>query len=169
MFEKGEYIIYGNTGLCIVEDITTMNMTGISKDKLYYVLNPYNQRESRIFTPVDNKKTVMRKLVTKKQALELIDSIPGMNQEEISNDKQREEEFKEALKSSECSKWMKLIKSIYIREKERNAQGRKITATEERYLNVSEERLFSELSIPLEIPKEQVKKFISDRIQAIGN
>ena len=32
MFDKGEYIIYGNSGVCQVEDVTTMNMEGVLND-----------------------------------------------------------------------------------------------------------------------------------------
>ena len=31
MFETGEYIVYGKTGICQVMGVTTMNMEGIPK------------------------------------------------------------------------------------------------------------------------------------------
>ena len=36
MFEKGQYVNYGKHGVCVVEDITHMDIPGVSKDKLYY-------------------------------------------------------------------------------------------------------------------------------------
>jgi len=33
MFEKGEFIVYGSTGVCEVKDITTLDMKGASKNK----------------------------------------------------------------------------------------------------------------------------------------
>lgn len=53
MFRKGDYIVYGSTGVCEVLDVTTMQMDGIPDDKLYYVLRPYQKKESEIFTPVE--------------------------------------------------------------------------------------------------------------------
>ena len=41
MFEQGEYIVYGSTGVCKVEKVTTMDMDGVPGDKLYYILRPY--------------------------------------------------------------------------------------------------------------------------------
>ena len=42
MFKKGEYVIYGNAGVCQIIDISTLNMHGAPKDKLYYILEPVN-------------------------------------------------------------------------------------------------------------------------------
>lgn len=38
MFEQGEYIVYGSTGVCKVEKVTTMDMDGVPGDKtvLYF-------------------------------------------------------------------------------------------------------------------------------------
>lgn len=31
MFEKGEYIIYGRNGICKIEDITHLDISGVDK------------------------------------------------------------------------------------------------------------------------------------------
>ena len=71
MFKKGDYIVYGSTGVCEVLDVTTMHMDGIPDDKLYYILQPYQKNVSEVFTPVDNKRTVMRNINPTKKAKEL--------------------------------------------------------------------------------------------------
>lgn len=38
MFEIGEYIVYGVKGVCRIEDITHIDISGADKDRLYYVL-----------------------------------------------------------------------------------------------------------------------------------
>ena len=40
MFEIGEYIIYGTKGVCQVMDITSMDMDGMPRDTMYYILHP---------------------------------------------------------------------------------------------------------------------------------
>ena len=37
MFEIGEYIVYGVKGVCRIEDITHIDISGADKDRLYYV------------------------------------------------------------------------------------------------------------------------------------
>ena len=102
MFEKGEYVVYGTSGVCEVTDIKNMDLKGIPKDKLFYVLTPYNQKSSTLFTPVDSNKTVMRKILTKEEALELIDNMPEVEELYFSNEKIREEKYKECIRSCDC-------------------------------------------------------------------
>ena len=40
MFEKGEYVVCGNKGVCVVEDVTTLNISGIDQERKYYILKP---------------------------------------------------------------------------------------------------------------------------------
>ena len=52
MFETGEYVVYGRTGICQVTGVTTMRVDGSSGEKLYYVLRPGGETDGKIFTPV---------------------------------------------------------------------------------------------------------------------
>lgn len=165
MFEKGEYIVYGNSGVCKVEDITTMNLEGISEEKLFYMLSPLSQSGGRIFTPVDNRKTLMRPVLSQEEAKELIKDIPRIEGLWIVNDKQREEAYRKCMQDCDCRGWIKIIKTLHLRKIERTAQGKKVTATDEKYLKLAEEHLYSELSIPLEIPKERIEAYIAEQIE----
>ena len=51
MFETGEYVVYGRTGICQVTGVTTMRVDGSSGEKLYYVLRPGGETDGKIFTP----------------------------------------------------------------------------------------------------------------------
>lgn len=165
MFEKGEYIIYGTSGVCKIEDITTMNMASVPSDKLFYVLSPSSQKGGKIFTPVDNQKTVMRRVLSKKEAEDLINEIPEIEELWITNEKMREENYKACMRSGDCRDWIRIIKTLYLRKQQRNAQGKKITATDERYLKMAEDYLYSELEIPLGIPKAEMEDYITRKIE----
>lgn len=164
MFKKGDYIIYGTVGVCEVTDITTLNMEGAKKDRLYYVLCPRYDKSSKLFTPVDNEKIVMRPILTKEEACELVDEIPEIEALWTANDKMREEMYKEVIKSGSCRELIKIIKALYLRKKARIEQGKKTTSMDERYLKIAEDNLYSELSVPLGIPRENMVDYISDRI-----
>lgn len=167
MFNRGDYIIYGTSGVCQVEDITTMNMQGIPRDRLYYVLNPSSQRGGKIYIPVDNQKTLMRRILTQEEAARLIDTIPEIEELWITNEKMREEKYKECMRSGDCREWIKIIKTLYMRKMQRSAQGKKITSTDEKYLKMAEDYLYSELEIPLEIPKSQMEQYITVRMEQL--
>ncbi|HBA63090.1 MAG TPA: hypothetical protein DCZ20_04460 [Lachnospiraceae bacterium] len=49
------------------------------KDRLYYTLLPVYAKDNLLFTPIDNKKVLMRPIISKDQALELIDKMEDMD------------------------------------------------------------------------------------------
>lgn len=165
MFETGDYIVYGNTGICRVMGVTTMDMEGIPKNRLYYILRPDGQTEGKIFTPVDNHKMVMRKMMSKEEAENLIEEIPDIEVLGVADDKLREEKYKECIRSCECRELIRIIKTIYLRKKERISQGKKVTAVDERYLKLAEENLYSELSMLLGVPKNKMEYYITARMK----
>ena len=72
MFEIGEYIVYGVKGVCRIEDITHIDISGADKDRLYYVLAPVGDGSGRIYAPTDNQKITMRKVISREEADQLI-------------------------------------------------------------------------------------------------
>ena len=166
MFEKGEFIVYGGRGVCEIMDVSTMDISGVSRDRLYYFLRPVNDRDGRIFTPVDNGKRVMRRILTRREADELIGSIPSIGTLWISDERQREQNYKQAIRSCECREWVRIIKTLWLRSQERLAQGKKVTAMDKKYLKQAEEHLYAELSASLDIPQERMRDYIAGRMEA---
>lgn len=66
--------------------------------------------------------------------------------------------------------WVSIVKTLYIRKQERTAQGKKITALDERYMRTAENELYSELSLTLGIPKERWSSIqrAADAINAVA-
>ena len=164
MFETGDYVVYGHTGICQVMGVTTMDMAGISKDRLYYILRPEGQAEGKIYTPVDNGKMVLRKVMTREEAEALIAEIPSIEILEIDDEKRREERYKECIKSCECRELIRIIKTIYLRKQERISKGKKVTATDDRYLKMAEDNLYSEMSMLLGVPKSKMEQHICKQL-----
>ncbi|MBQ0001474.1 MAG: CarD family transcriptional regulator [Clostridiales bacterium] len=165
MFVAGDYVVYGQSGICQVMDITTMEMDGVPKDRLYYVLRPDGKTEGRIFAPVENGRLVIRRMMTRDEAEQLIREIPEIEALSISNDKLREEKYKECIKSCESREMVRIIKTIYFRKLERSSRGKKVTATDERYLKIAEDNLYSELSMLLDVPKNQMESYLNERVK----
>ena len=87
MYELGDYIIYGNHGVCRVEDIGSLDISGVDNSIECYTSTCFEGKH--IYTPVDNDKVSMRKVITNEEALELIERIPETPLLCIENDKQR--------------------------------------------------------------------------------
>ncbi len=165
MFEIGTYVVYGNTGICKIEDVTTLDIPGANAERQYYVMSPIREQGSRDYLPVDNTKVVLREVISKDEALQLIDNITEIGLLEVDNDKLREEKYKELARRSDCASWITIIKTIYLRKQERIAQGKKITATDDRYYKMAVEHLYSELGFALDKEPSEVEEFITDRIE----
>ncbi len=163
MFEKGEYIIYGSNGVCEVQDY--MNTAGEEDNRIYYVLVPIRSKGSTIFSPVDNQKVFMRKVMTKEEARELLRGIPEYEDMEIRDSRTQEQQYKEILQSGNSTESIRLLKALYERKRKREAAGRRITAVDEKYLFLAKDCLLNELSIALDMDVEDVDKILADRMK----
>lgn len=164
MFEKGEYVVCGNKGVCIVEDITTLNISGIDKERQYYILKPVYMAGSTVYVPVDAAVESMRKVLSHQEADRLIGAIPEIPLIVIANDKQLEQEYRNCMKTNSCKEWVKIIKTIYLRKQKRLEAGRKVTAVDAKYFRIAEDNLYGELAISLSMERNEVEDYITKEI-----
>ena len=164
MYQPGDMIIYGSTGVCRVKEITKPDFQ--SGDQLYYALDPLYQ-DGVIYTPVDTK-VFMRPVITKEEAEALIDKIPTMQAAAYHNSvlRELEEHYAGYLKSHDCGDLIELAMSIYAKKQLLTAQRRKFGAVDERFLKRAEDLLDGELAVALGVPKDQVGAYISARVDA---
>lgn len=164
MFEKGEYVVVGNKGVCTVEDVTTLNISGVDKEREYYILKPVYMTGSTVYVPVDNAKESMRRVLTEAEAKQLIGGIPAIPTISITNDKLLEQEYRGCMKTNCCEEWIKIIKTIYQRKQKRLEAGRKVTAIDAKYFRIAEDNLYGELAVVLNIPRSEVQNYITSEI-----
>ena len=164
MFQKGDYIIYGSSGVCLVEAVGPMEMAGVIKGKLYYTLRPVYSGSSTIFTPTDNRQIVMRYILTQGEAEGLVETITLIEPLEIGDERKREETYREILKECDPGVCIKLLKTLYHRQYLRVESGKKVAAVDERYLKMAEDCVFGELAVALNQKKEQVADMLREKI-----
>ena len=167
MFEKGDYVIYGNNGICRVQDITTLSISGIDKNRKYYLLKPVYASGSTVYTPVDTAETLLRPALSREEADSLIRSIPDIPLIPIADEKTLEKTYKEYMRSNSTRAWVQLIKTIYLRKEKRTMKGYKVTALDSRYFSLAESSLYGELAIALDKPREEVKSYIASCIDSL--
>lgn len=101
MYQIGEYIVKPGTGVCKVEDVLHLDLMGINKKRLYYLLIPVKDPGEKLYIPTDSENAGLRKVMTMKEAEELIRRIPEIEEFWVDNDKMREQKYKEVLKSGD--------------------------------------------------------------------
>ena len=75
MFSIGQYVSCGNKGVCTIENVTTLDISGVDKKKMYYILKPYYMAASTVYVPVDSSATSIRLILTREEAQELLEKI----------------------------------------------------------------------------------------------
>lgn len=163
-FSVNDVIVYGRHGVCRVVEIGTISMSMADRHKLYYTLRPVYGHDALIYVPVDRADDMMRMVISREEALMLIQDIPAMESIWIANEKERELAYKEILRSCDCRELVRMIKSLHQRKRTRVEQGKKMTAVDERYFRQAEEQLYEELAYALELDKEKVLPFIQDSL-----
>ena len=168
MYQTGEMIVYGSEGVCRVEAIGRLNLSGIHQEKDYYTLAPV-YREGKIYTPVDSK-VFMRPVIGSEAAQALIRAIPDIEGEHYSERNLRllNEHYQTLLSTHQCEDLVQVIKSAYARRQARHAQGSKPGQVDERYMKRAEDLLHGELAIALDIPKDQVAEYIAQALKELA-
>lgn len=163
MFEKGSIVVYGQTGVCIVEDVTEKALIKNEK-QLYYVLKPYFQQNNVIYAPVDSDKVFMRSLMNESEANELISKIPDITAR-ITDEELNSEDCRMILSSHDPSDLITLTAKIYRKKKAVQAQKKKLSFADEKYMNIAENLLFGELALALGIEFDQVVGYIERKLK----
>lgn len=153
MFQKGDKIFYGQTGVCVVEDISEREIARNVK-KLYYTLQPIYRQNNKIYAPVDSDKIFMRAMISKDEAQKLINAAPEIRKAALNDT--GEEDYKALLESHSCEKLLCLAVKMYAKKQAARAERKKLGFVDERYFKRAEELLFEELAAALEITPDDV-------------
>ena len=160
MFQIGEKIIYGENGVCTVEKIAPLEMSGAPKEKLYYYLTPL-VGSGTYFAPVDTN-AYMRSIISREEAEALIDSMPGIPPA-ICNDTRFNHVdafYRELFKLHTNEALVSVIKGLNCRMAERKTRSSRAEATMKRAKDI----LHGELSVALDMDMSQVESYIMDRV-----
>ena len=137
MFQVNDVVIYGHHGVCEITNVGTLKMPMADQEKLYYTLRPVYHKESSVYAPVENRKIVMRSVIT----------------------------IEEAMQTCDCEELVKIIKTLYLRKQQRLESGKKVTVVDEKYFRQAEDKLYEELAYALGMEKKQVGTYISQHME----
>lgn len=165
MFEVNDIIIYGTNGVCRIVDLEEKVINGVRKQ--YYVITPIYQNSVTIFAPADNGNVLrkMRKLLTEAEINALIDSMVSEEVKWITNENERKEQYKRILAQGNHQELIQMIKAIHTHKKKREAEGKRLHVSDDRFFKDAEEMLYNEFQYVLKLTgKEDLMKYILSRI-----
>lgn len=151
-----KYIVY-ERAVCAIIELKEKYINDID----YYILKPLNDETLKISVPVNSNQ--IRNVISKEKALEIINNMKNI--EIIENEKLIENEYKKLLDTGDLNDLVKIIKTTYLRNKERLDNKKKISEKDEMYFNKAENYLYTEFSLALNMTKEEVKEYIINYLQ----
>lgn len=160
MFCVNDYVIYGSEGVCRVESIGRPDISGLDRAKDYYTLSPV-YRSGKIYTPVDSS-ILMRSVITKNQAEELIHNIDDISSElDVPKDAKLANIFyRDLVRTYECRKLITLIKYVFEKQRAFAASKRNVPAVDMKFFKIAQEMISNEFGFVLGIDPKDVKEYI---------
>mgnify|MGYP003219050853 CR=1 FL=1 len=116
MFQAGDLLVYGTTGVCRVLSIDRRQerVGSTRQERLYYQLKPIYQG-GLIYTPVDNDKVSMRPIISRQEAEDLISEIPTLHPAacRASTTQALTQQYQASLRQHNCRSLVELAMSIH--------------------------------------------------------
>lgn len=163
MFAVEDIVMYGSAGVCKIADIRTEKFSG--EETLYYILKPIENQSSTIYCPLHSSKVQMRRLLSKEEICDLIESIPEAQTAWIENEHQRKDAYTSILKQGKHSELIVLLKTLYFNQEKCRQSGKKFHAIDEKILKEAEKRLYGEFAYVLHIRPEEIGSFIMEQLK----
>ncbi len=164
MFEIGEYIVYGTNGICRVDDVCASPYDR-TDTRTYYLLVPVNNpMSSTIYTPVDNDRVPMRRLMTPEQIEALICTMPGIEELVVPVEKQRRDIYRATINELRPEGYVSIIKTVHRRREQLTAARKHFPVSDMEYGRLARHLLYSECAHVLGLDEESVEEYIAQRL-----
>ena len=163
MFKINDSVIHCREGLSTIVAINNMN----GKD--YFLVSVNRNSGETIYVPVDTANNIIRPLMNKKEADDLLLFIKKIKKDFNSNTKQRRDAYKKKLSSGDVKEIAYLYRQLYFYEKiggENNTEI-KLGPVDIDMLEYAQNMLMDEFAITYNVKRDEVKGFIEKRISKL--
>jgi Transcriptional regulators, similar to M. xanthus CarD len=163
-FEINDHVIYGGNGVCLVEDICTLD--SVADDaRLYYRLKPLYEKDSVVYAPVDNIKSTLRELLSRDEIISLLQDLPNLETIQFKSERTVDSEYKCVLQSYAGCEILRVLKTAFTRIKIRKEKNKKTVVVDERYFQRAKNLLFGEMAVVFQTSKEQVCEIFAEQTE----
>lgn len=163
MFKVNDSVIHCREGLSTIVSMSNMN----GKD--YFLVSVNRNSGETIYVPVDTASSIIRPLMDKKAADELLLYIKKIKKEFNTNTKQRRDAYKKMLSSGSVKEIAYLYRQLYFYEKiggENNTEI-KLGPVDIDMLSYAQNMLMDEFALSYNVKREEVKDFVEKRISKL--
>jgi len=165
MFNIGDTVLYGTTGVCKIDSTVFREIGGTKKE--YFVLRPLAHDNATVFVPCDNPVLLdkMRRMLSRDEIESIINEVKASPDIWEEDDVARRELYGEIIRSGDRKRVMLLIRSLYNVRLARQAEGKRLHLSDERYLSEAERLLYDEFSAVLGLNPSEVDPYIIEQME----
>jgi len=168
LFSLGDKIVYSFDGVFTVSEYASSPIDR-NDTRQFYVLRPvHGPAGNIIMTPVDNERAKMRPVMSREEAFAFIDSIPSIEILTVEREKNRRDVYRATLEEANPESLVRIIKTVSVRRKELAKIKKRPSESDNDYEKKAKHCLYGELAIALEIPLDDVERFIECRLESVA-
>ena len=160
MYKENDIVVY-RKDVCKIIGIKKINELD------YYIMNKLDDSSLTITIPINSN--LIRKVITKKEAENIINQIPNIKPLKNIDDKYMESKYKELLHNGSYEDLITIIKSAYLRNSNRIKNSKRVSERDTKYFDLAEKYLYTELSIALDITIDETQNYIINKVEQLIN
>ena len=159
IYHSGDTVMHPSEGICSIVELRRMDMSGAAR--MYYILKPATEKNSStVYLPVARGNTVLRRLLSRADIIELIHRSGECAPLWIADSKQRKEVFSRLLSEDDYAKIIRMMIEIHQERARREQEGKKPCAADEAILAEAERLIHQEFSYVLHMTLEETAAFV---------
>ena len=160
MFEINDKVVHSREGLSTIVNKVTMG------DREYFVVHADKGSGENIYVLITNTANIIRPIMSKEEAIGVLDYIKTVKAEFISNTKQRRDQYKKRLLSGSVQDLAYLATQLYFfNYYNANGQLVKLGPTDVQMLKDAEKILFDEFALSFNIPRDDVREYVENYLK----
>lgn len=144
-YNTGDYVVCRSGGI--------WRVVCADADTVWLIAHENRNGETKALSVNGDK--IVRKIVSEEEILEVIDRVGFICTIQASGDKIRNELYREAMAKFDEIEWVRVIKTVYLRQQEKQP-----TAAELTYSEKAKSYLHGEISVLLKTPADKVEEAI---------
>lgn len=163
MYQIGDIIVYGDNGLCTIQDICASPFMPEDK-RIYYVLEPHAvSGHARIYVPVEGDARTIRYPLNRSQAEALFASLASLQPIEVPSERNRRQIYREALRTTDPADYVRILRTVALRRTELAERGKQPSEADLEYERIARNFLLQELALAFDLALNDVTENLERR------
>ena len=169
MRQIGEIVIYGSKGVCKIEEICNLDMSGEMKE--YYVLAPLYDKSTKVYVPIDKERLTnrMRDVMSPEAIEEFIADIDSIEADWCEDTDERKPYYTDIVSKGDVRRIVAMLKALYAHRAKLDKMNRRMYVSDERSIRDGEKLIQGEIAHVFGLHPSEVAQFVEERRAARSN